>query len=517
MGTIDKRALAQYLSRNLDSYVWMKKLSERQLLAEINSLKVKPVFKTDQWIHQMVCFLVGMLEPRFLFLLDMGLGKSKIIQDLITQRIREKKIEHALITVPRLINIGSWQDDLLKHSNLESTPCIGEIEQKWERLLNPVGEVSLIDYAGLHLAVSRKLGKKYVRDDSKIAKLQKIYNFIGIDESHLVKNKDTLRFGIMRQLTKQADYVYSTTGTLFGRNIEAIWPQFYLVDRGDTFGDTLGLFRAGYMKETQDYWAGSTWSFDKRKARALYRALQHRSIRYDESECADLPECQYITIKVNMSKEQSEHYYRAVEGLISAGGKVQELDGAWIRMRQLVAGYLSWTDEYGPHEIRFKENAKLDALEKIVEESGDQKIVISHEYTVSGELIMERLKKINCKAEWLYGGSKDPVNAIRRFKNDPSIKVFLMNSASGGTGVDGMQDVANYMVFYESPPSPIARKQTEKRVHRPGQTHKTFIYDLMASRTVDFGIKEMLAEGKSMHDMVVGGQFKREHLGLLNQ
>ena len=516
MGTIDKRALVKYLSRNLDSYVWMKKLSIQDLTNEINSLKVKPVFKTDPWIHQQVCFLVGIFEPRFLYLLDMGLGKSKIIQDLITQRLREKKIERALITVPRLINLGSWQDDLAKHSNLESTICIGEIEQKWESLLHPQGEVALIDYTGLQLAVSRKLGKKWVRDDSKIAKLQKLYNFIGLDELHLVKNKDTNRFGIMRQLTKHADFVYGTTGTLFGRDIEAIWPQFYLVDRGDTFGDTIGMFRAGYMREEQDYWAGSKWVFDKKKARGLYRALQHRSIRYDENECADLPECQHISIKVKMSKEQHEHYYRAVDGLISAGGKLQELDGAWIRMRQIVAGYLIWADEYGPHEIRFKDNPKLDVIEKIIEESGDSKIVISHEYTVSGELIVERIKKLGYKCEWLYGGTKDPINSIRKFKEDPSIKIFVMNSASGGTGVDGLQDVARYLVFYESPPSPITRKQTEKRIHRPGQKRKSFIYDVMAERTVDYGIKSFIEEGKSMHDAVVAGKFVKDKISLLD-
>ena len=507
--SISKPALEAYLKRPLDSLVWIKSLSLDQLMDEIGQFKTVPHFKTEPWQHQAATFLLGMMYPQLLMLLSMGLGKSKILTDLINQRIREKKITRALITVPRLINLGSWQDDMAKHSGLEPNICIGDIEHKWELLSNPKGDVTLIDYAGLHLAVCRKLGKKLVRDDGKIAQLQKLYQFVALDESHLCRNKETLRFGILRQLTKTAAYSYATTGTLFGRDVEAIWAQFYLVDRGQTFGETLGLFRAGYMREEQDYWAGSKWVFDKKKARSLYRALQHRSIRYDETECADLPECQHITIKCPMTSEQQDHYNRALDGIIQAGGNPSATEAQWLTMRRIVAGYLIWEDEYGNHEVRFNENPKLDAIENLLESSGERRVIISHEYTATGKMISDRLTKLGYKHEWLYGGSKDSVNSIRRFKTDPTIKVFLMNSVSGGTGVDGLQDTATYLIFAESPCSPITRKQTEKRIHRPGQLHKTFIYDLVGG-SVDYTILAGIKEGRDMHDAVVGGQFPTE-------
>src|SRR5687767_12765654 len=98
---IDRRAVAEFLDRELDSFLWMKGLRREAILSELRQLRVPPAFKTDPWLHQLVCFWIGICKPRFLFLLDMGLGKSKIIADLATQARREKRLDRGLITVPR--------------------------------------------------------------------------------------------------------------------------------------------------------------------------------------------------------------------------------------------------------------------------------------------------------------------------------------------------------------------------------------------------------------------------------
>src|SRR5690349_13759396 len=148
---ISRQAVKEYLGREFDDFRWMKKLSRERVERELNNLKVKPRFKTNPWLHQLVCVYIGLMYPRFLFLLDMGTGKSKIIADLITQIQRERKLEGALVMVPRQINIASWMDDLAIHSDLEPWPInIPDIDEKWERLIRPRGDVTIIDYQGLH-------------------------------------------------------------------------------------------------------------------------------------------------------------------------------------------------------------------------------------------------------------------------------------------------------------------------------------------------------------------------------
>ncbi len=518
---ISRQAINDYLEREFDDFRWMKKLRREQLEAEFKRLKVPPIFKTESWLHQMVCFWVGLHMPRFLFLLDMGAGKTKILSDIMTQVQRERKLEGALVFVPRMTNIDSWIESLEEHSNLEpwAVSC-SDTEEKWERLAYPKGDVTIIDYAGFHRAVCKKEKKKkgfvLVRDDKKIKFLQRQYNFIGLDESHKVGNHDNLWHGLIWQMTKETEFCYATTGTLFGKNLESMWSQFKLVDGGETFGENLGLFRASLFSSKMHQWKGNTFEFNPRMKNQLHLMLQHRSLRYDEDEMHDLPKCVSREVKCLMSDEQREHYLRALEGLINADGNLKDLDGAWIRMRQITSGFLAWKDGHGDHIIHFKENPKLDALERLLDEMGDSKIIVCYDYTETGRLIVERVKALELGYEWFYGGTKDKSASRRRFLDDPDCRVFVMNSEAGGTGNDGLQKVARYMVFYESPCSPITRKQTQKRIHRPGQLQRSFIYDLVMRRSQDRKILDSIKEGVDLYTNIVNGRAKNKNIFLMD-
>jgi len=506
---LNRRAVANFLSREFDNFTWMKKIPRGLVEAELAKLKVKPIFRTQPWDHQLVCFWIALCQPRFLFLLDMGLGKSKILADVLTQLIREGHVDRGLITVPRLTNVDSWVDDLERHSNLEYWEVsTSDIEEKRDLLLYPKGEVSIIDYHGLMLALTKKKKKGKGRDwDEKLVKrCASIYDFIGIDESHKLSSHDNLWFSIMRQLTKQIPYCYASTGTLFGKNVEDLWSQFFLVDRGETFGENLGLFRASFFTAKINPWKGTVYTYNSKMDHQLHRMIQHRSIRYDENEVLDLPQRVTRTVLCDMAPDQQEHYLRALEGLINTDGKLSEMDANWLRMRQICSGYLAWKDEHGDHLLHFKRNPKMDQLERLIDEMGDSKIVVCYDYTETGRMIVDRVKSMKIGYEWFYGGTKDKSASRRRFLDDPNCRVFIMNSEAGGTGNDGLQKVARYMVFYETPCPPTTRKQTEKRIHRPGQEKRVFIYDLVMQRSLDKGILDDIKLGVDSHERVVNGK-----------
>jgi len=505
---ISRRAIADYLDRDFNDYTWMKKLPLEKIERELSSFKVRPRFKTMPWLHQLVCFYICLCEPRFLLLLDMGTGKTKILLDVLTQLIREKRVERGLITVPRLINVDSWMRAIENHSNLEPNRIdISEIEEKRHRLLNPTGEITIIDYPGLRLALSKKKrGGGLERDEQLVRKVQRLYGYLGVDESHTLSNHDNLQFGIMRKLARRADFVYSATGTLFGARVEDLWSQFYLVDQGETFGKNLGIFRAAFFTSKDAKWKGTVWRYNKRMDHDLHRMLQHRSIRYEDHEVSDLPKRVPLRKVYDMGEEQRDHYLRALEGLINANGVLGNLDAQWIRMRQIVSGYLAWNDEHGDHLIHFKHNPKLEGLVSLVAELGRKKIIVSYEYTETGRMIVERLKAEGHKVEWLYGGSKDRQGLMHRFLQNPEVRVLVMNSVAGGTGTDGLQEVAHYLAFYETPTSPTIRKQTEKRAHREGQRHRVFIIDQIMDKSLDAGLLANIAEGIDCHERVVNGK-----------
>lgn len=509
---ISRREVQRYLDREMESHGWLKRAPREDLVAACRDMRVRPVFKTAPWLHQLVCFHLAMCYPRFFFLLDMGLGKTKVILDVLTQLIREKRVKRALVCVPRQINIDGWGEAALEHSELEpGLVMVENIEAKREALLRPTGELTVIDYQGLILAASKKgkSGKgKLVKDPAFIKKLSQVYQLLDLDESHKVGNPDSLWFSVIRDLADQMEFCYGNTGTIAAREMLAIWAQYRVVDGGSTFGEGVGLFKSAFFTSSIDGFKGEVLTFDRSKARRLHQMMNNRAIRYDYAEIPelDMPAMVCRRRTMRMGEEQRDHYLLAMQNLINAGGELKETKAQWFRMRQITSGYVQWSDDLGTHEQVFSFNPKLLELERLVDEAGGQKLVVSCEYTRTGALICEMLTRLGVGHAWLYGGSRDPVAVKRKFLSDPGCQVLVMNSDAGGTGVDSLQNVSRYLILYETPTNPTPRSQVVKRLHRPGQRQRTFIIDLTIERSVDVGILDRLAEGQDLFEEVVAGK-----------
>lgn len=510
MGVMARGAVVDYVSRAFESHTWVKRLNFDQLLQELVEFTVLPKFKTQPWLHQLACFYLGCHYPGFLWILDPGLGKTKIALDLMTQFLREGRVRRPLVAVPRRINLDSWQTAAAEHSDLEPW-CIDtqDIEQKFEWLANPRGDFTVVDYPSLHLACTRKQKSKQrnklVVDPDKLDVLRRVYDMVNFDESHKLANPDSLWYAICADLASRAAVRYGYTGTLFARDMMGIPAQFNLLDNGATFGRNSGLFERAFFTTKAGMWAPEL-TFNRGMTRTLHRMIGHRSVTYWEHEVHDLPTLVERVRRFDLPQEQHDHYLHALQGLINAGGKLQALEAQWFRMRQITAGYLQWKDEYGEHELVFDDNPKLDALEGlIVDDLANRKVVVSYEYTRTGQLILDRLRKAGVVCEWLYGGTKDTIATKRRFVEDDRVQVLVMNSEAGGTGVDGLQAVCHQLVFYETPSSPTTRKQVLKRIYRSGQQSRTFITDLAMHRTVDAGILDALAESMDLYKQVMSG------------
>lgn len=517
--TTAKSAIREFLERPLRTYVWMKSLPESLLWEQIESLDPVPVFKTKPRKEQLVCFLLGLRWPRWMLLLDMGLGKSKAILDLLSYAKRRGMRKRALILAPRLVNLGGWEEQIQLHSDLSFTLVTGEIEEK-RRLLESDTDVVVIDQHGFQLAMSQRRPKpglsgkeELIPDQERIDVFRKAVGFIGIDEIHKVRSHDSSRFKILRRLTSSVDYCYGLTGSPFGRDPIAVWPQFFLVDRGRTFGPTLGIFRDSFFIEERLPWATRAvdYRFDKRKYRLFYRMMQHGSIRYSEDECLELPEKTDVRLTLKWDAQQREAYVAAVDGLIRSGGNFKELDAVYLRLRQICAGYLEWKEGERKMSVTFPTSPKLDALEELLDSLPErEKVLVFCFYVRTGELIQQRLEQLKIPSLRLYGGTKNPLEVFQRFKTDPKVRVLIANHESGGTGLN--IQFCRYVVFFESPSAPDDRRQAEKRVWRPGQTSHVFVYDLVMERSIDVKILRDIAEGRDLFDSLVEGKVSAKSL-----
>jgi superfamily II DNA or RNA helicase len=512
----------RYLARKLRNTEKVKLVTDDQL--DLRIAKLKHSFSKTPYKHQKVCFLLGVHQPGFLFLLDMGLGKTYISLNVFdyfnNAGLNEGK--SMLVLVPNSTNVAGWEQQCKEHAPHLSFGGFHETVPAAERqaMAAEPPNILCMTYMGLLALVcdrKEKKGKKGKKDDEKglevnpkkLAAFASKFYMVVADESTAIRNHQALTTRVCFQLAKYIPRRYCLTGTPMGKDPQALWSQFYFVDNGDTLGSTLGLFRSVFFTAKKNYWSGyPEYVFNKEKESQLYRTIQHYSIRYSEAECQDLPDLVRTTVPVILPPETWQYYNDLTDELREAKtkGNFKLVGNVFLRMRQLSGGFLGYKDPMDEKkEIVFKDNPKLEALVELLHEVPEgRKVVVFNEYIKSGDLICERLAKEKIKHVRMYGETRDKKATLEQFMTDKTTKVCVINSQSGAFGLN--LQVANYVIFYESPVDPIIRRQAEKRCHRGGQTETVFMWDLVVKNTVDEKIVQYVQEGKSLFDAIIEGK-----------
>jgi SNF2 family DNA or RNA helicase len=503
---IAQSAIVEFLSRPREDWTWVKQVPKAEAM-QILHRNYGVTFHTEPMAHQAACLLLALSQPQFMFLLDMGTGKTKIMLDAARHRTRSGLAQRTLVLVPSAINVDGWQQEIKTHApDLSVVPLMGDRAER-ERLIEFDADVYLLTYPGLQVYTTELDKQRHARviDRKRLIAFAQRFDSVVFDESHLVGNRQTLTYKACRAISNHAKYRYGNTGTAFGRDPTMLWSQFDLIDHGETLGETLGLFRAAFFTQKENFWSGGVdYEFNHGMDDELNRLLRHRSIRYEDTECGDLPPKTYTKILIKFPSEIEVHCQKLRDQMRAAFGNYREMENAFLRMRQLSSGFMSLRSDDDKVEVEFEVNPKLNALRELLQQiPAGKKVLVFHEFNYSGQLICNMLKAEGIKHAWIRG-DKEQTAAISKFRDDPTCTVGVQNINVGkGTGTN--QQHAKYMIFYESPVSPILRKQGEKRIHRKGQTEHVYFYDLVVQGTYDARILDFLKEGKDLFESIVNG------------
>lgn len=437
---------------------------------------------------------------------------TKLMLDLIRYRKRRGELQRALVLVPYLFHADSWANELKMHApDLRYTLLLGSKSER-EMLLAEKSDVCVINHAGLSVYMGQRSASKdtekmklHVNADAA-ADFARHFNFFTIDESHRLGNHNSLLWKLCSWLSLQCDFKYATTGTPFGRDPAKLWPQFRLIDQGETLGNTLTLFRLVFFTAMKDYWSGIKWEFNEKMLSELTRVIKHKSITFTEKELTDLPPMVKIKVPIRLTEEGRDYYRRITQKLMEAHGDYTSLKNPFLRMRQVCGAFLSLrADDDSRVQLKFKVNPKLDALRQLLLDKPEaSKMLLYYQYTPSGMWIAEMLKEMKIPFAWLWGGAKNPGAEYQRFLNDPKCRIFLLQNDLGSEVINP-QYVCHYGAVYESPVDPIKRAQLEKRLKRPGQEHVTFLYDFVVQNTIEEKILEYVKEGRDLMKAILEG------------
>jgi len=515
---IHPKAIKEFIIGKRDNHAWMKKLKHRELDLALRAVGFKAASKKSLLKHQKVCILLGIAYKCFAFWIDMGTGKTRVALELLNYWWKHGELDRAIIEVPSEPALIGWENQIKEWRIKIPFLTLGNSSSKykWEQIEDFDTGLIMVTYPGLVRMLSvkkvvpfKKKKRKLVLDNKLIKKLMNDINAQVLDEATKVGHHTSLIYQANNKMADYASIKYELAGRPFGRDPTMLWPQMYILDRGETLGDTLGMFRIAFFRAKRNFWGATEYIFKKSMKKDLNRILRHRSITYSAEECIDLPKVVSKIEEVSLPKEAQSYYNQYVKELKSKKSSLIERQNAFIRMRQVSSGFLGMLDDDtgSRMEFAFAVNPKLDRLMELMEGiPPGHKFVIFHEFIQSGKMVSEALNKVGIKHVTLWGSTKDSRGFQDKFDNDDGVSGGVINHKKGAYALNLQR--ANYLFFYESPVSVLDRVQARARCIRKGQNRTVFETDLVCRGTADPRILDFHKEGGSLLEALIRSKGK---------
>jgi len=517
---VDPDALDYYVNRKLKDHDYVKEMTKEDILSQMPELEMH----TEPRLHQLQCFYLTTYYRSFLLYMDMGAGKTKVILDTIVYRKKYHGMRSVLVLTLNLPSAKTWVDECRKHApNLKIRILKGTGEDRNRIIEGTDADIYVTNYQSLllmlcdHMAPHGKRTTKWLEKAKYLRRFIPKIDTLVIDEGHMISNCNSKLWKLANRIGKRCRFRYMLTGTPFGRDPTPLFGEFLMIDNGETFNETIGMFHAAFYDWKQGFFGGK-WVFNKKTEPLLKRMVRNRAIAFENVEFADMPEVVSQTISVEQTPRMQRVYATLVEELLRYRGS-KLLENQFVNLRQCTSGYQTVWDKAKnerQHELQLLGlekktrsyidlgiNPKLDALEGLLMSlPPGAKFIVFAEYRHTVEMIGELLKKLKIKHVLLYGGTRDSIAALEQFYENKSVLGLVANNVSGSMSINP-QHVCHYAIFYETSVRPIIRQQAEKRLDRPGQKNIVFIYDIVVRNSVDDKIRQWLREGKDMLEAII--------------
>lgn len=503
---INKRAIDDFLSRQLDDFDWVKKLTHQDVNSSLNSLISDDITK-GLWLHQKAQALILLHQPRFLLFTDPGGGKTRTILSLIRHRKLMGESPKVVVFTPSIASIDTWLNEAAEFApELGTLALIYDSETNRSYVQpNDLVDIVIVCYQSAVAMTTLKPKGQWVLDPVLLEECFGHIDAIVMDEVHRCKSSKSLTYQMCLLISKKAEYSYGLTGTPFGSDLQDLWPEYNLIDLGETLGPSLNFYRSVFFTIKKGFWGGAEFKFKKRLMPHLQRMIRNKSIRYTKNEFADLPPVVPIYKNLSLPSGIKGYVDKALIDLRKAvtGSDYTVAGNSYIQLQQLSSGFITFKGEEDQRvKVKFDDNPKLDILADILAEMPiDDKMVVFHNFIYTNELISNKLKDMKIQHARIWGGQKDQLGELRRFREDKKCRVMILNTRSGSSSLN--LQFASYLVFFEQPPSAIERRQCEDRVHRPGQTQRVMMYDLFVTGTYDKRIWLANKEGRDLLKLIL--------------
>lgn len=466
------------------------KKKEREVYEKIEKREM-PKLKYELFDFQKLGASFLYVKERAILADETGLGKTPMSIAAAQKFKEDGKLKRALIVCPSTLK-RQWGEDGIEKFTWETYTIIDGPKKKRAQQYEMAKNVTytIANYEVLRGSRSQNSTALYIEDFRSIVENE--YDLVIFDEVQRIKNWKARTTQFAQRI--KSKYIFCLSATPLENKLEELFSIMRLIDE-----EILGnWWKFSERHILYDQFGGIEDYMDLEGVR---EKIAPYFLRRKKSDVLDLPDLLEENIYVNLGPEQRRVYReiqsKSIEGAIEKYVLLQQCTDS--------TGILRLSESYTMSQIQIKkdESTKFNELKKIIPgilESGNKLIVFSQ----SKRMIFELEKNLsqNYLLALCHGdqkGNERNVN-IKMFRKNEECKILLSTEA-GSVGLD--LQIANYIINFDLPWNPARLSQRIGRMERIGQTKNMTVINLIASNTIDEGIKNVLERKKGLFKILL--------------
>jgi SNF2 family DNA or RNA helicase len=396
-------------------------------------LEVTEHFEPRPWQLPAIQFLLD--NPRGMLVKDPGMGKtSDVLRALDMLKLAGSSFFPALVIAPKRVADVVWTGERDKwdaFTNLSVVKIMGELDVRRAALRHNIADIYVINYDLIPWLVEQFPGEKWP------------FKIVVADESSRLKghrlNKGGVRAKALSMIARYTGRWWNLTGTPCPNGLQDLWGQMWFVDYGERLKRTYTGYLEAYFLENQ-YTRRITTQF--KADEEIHRLVADRMLVLRAEDWLPLEKVQEIPIEVELPPEALARY-RAMEKdyFLSINDRDIEAGTAMvksIKLLQMASGAI-YDGDTMTHDIH---NAKIEALEDIIEQLGNAPLLVSYHWKFD---VVKILKAIPSARVYAGQREEDDWNAGK-------IRVLLLHQQSAfGLNLAGpCRDICFYSYFWSA-------------------------------------------------------------------
>ncbi len=424
-----------------------------------------------------------------------AVGTGKTLTLITAARLLGAK--HPMVFT-NVAGVGVWHRQIFQWWPKETRPLVGR------------GAVYVQDDPTLHIlkydSIAGGLGK-YLRNRVLEAKP----DLIICDEAHRIKGPASLRTRAIQELARKLEVpLLLASGTPTHSPLDWWSPMHLIAPHIPIYGGRFTQYKQQVAKlggPNQNWIIG----FDKEQVKRVEVSIEPY-VHIVDASVLGLPEPVFTIVPVKLGAQEQRMYDQMakqafVELSLDVFSEASNVLAKHLRLQQITSGFLEG-DNGTLYEF---ENSKLEALEDLLEERSEEKVIVATRFAPDLARIVQRLQQ--GKRPWMFidGGSSDQARTRVEddFKKSKKPVVLVMQERAGGEAMDFTS--CHHLIGYSLEPSNIAFEQWIGRIFRNGQQALCEIALLAGEGTTDEALYQGLLEHRDSYGLAA---LIAAHLGI---